>query len=343
MIPTNTPLAIFMESALGQDIGKMGYGVLRYSPNPVVCVIDSQFSGQLLSDIITTPRDCPIVESIQAAIELGAKALVLGIAPPGGRIPESWFPAIDSAIQAGLSLYNGLHQPLNPRYQNLRPEQIIWDMRQEPADLNTGSGAARKLQNRRILFVGTDMAVGKMTAGLELLKSARENNISAEFVATGQIGITITGRGIPLDAVRVDYASGAIERETLAFKDAEWIIVEGQGSIIHPGSTATLPLMRGSMPTDLILCLRAGQTHLNRVPEIEIPPINQLIHLYESIASACGTFPNGKVRAIAMNSAGYNVAEYQSAKSTLKAETGLVCIDPIRESAHELYLAIKNA
>ncbi len=39
--------------------------------------------------------------------------------------------------------------------------------------------------------------------------------------------------------------------------DVLWI--EGQGSLLHPGSTATLPLIRGSQPTGLMLVHRAGQ------------------------------------------------------------------------------------
>lgn len=330
MLKPNLPVAIFMEGALGADIGKMGYGVLRYSPNPVVCVLDSSHSGKTVQDVVSSPRNCPVVANIDDAIKLGAKALILGIAPPGGRIPDDWNEQIEKAVQGGLSIVNGLHEPLSPRFPNLMRDQFVWDLRQEPAGLNTGTGAARLLKNRRVLMVGTDMAVGKMTAGLELLREAREAGIDANFIATGQIGITITGSGVPLDAVRVDYASGSIEREVLANQDSELIIIEGQGSLVHPGSTATLPLMRGSMPTDLILCMRAGQTHLRRLPEIEIPPIPTLMAQYESLATVAGTFPDAQVIGIAVNTSDLSNEAARREIADLTSLTGVAVTDPVR-------------
>lgn len=340
MLSPKTSLAIYLEGALGLDIGKMGYGILRYSPNPVTCVIDSNHAGKSVVDVVNSPRNAPVVANLDQAIQMGARALVLGTAPPGGNIPDSWRPVILQAVTAGLSIVNGLHEALAPQFPNLKPGQVVWDIRQEPKDLGPGTGEARFLTNRRILMVGTDMAVGKMTAGLELQKSALANGIDAAFLATGQIGITISGAGIPLDAVRVDYASGAVQQETLKYRDREWVVVEGQGSLVHPGSTATLPLMRGSMPTDLILCMRAGQTHLKRIADIPIPPLSDLIGLYESLATVCGTFPTAKVRAIAVNSGHLSETEGRLEIDKLRSEVDIPVCDPIRDSASALVDAV---
>jgi uncharacterized NAD-dependent epimerase/dehydratase family protein len=343
MLDPTAPLALFMEGALGDQTGKMGYGVLRYSPNPVACVIDSAHSGKNVQDLVETPRSCPVVGSVEQAVELGARVLVLGIAPPGGLVPEAWFRQIDAAVRAGLSIVNGLHNRLQPRYPDLAPGQWVWDIRVEPEGLQPGTGRAAQLRNRRILMIGTDMAIGKMTAGLELHRAARAEGVDAAFVATGQIGITIMGRGVPLDAVRVDFASGALEREVLAHQAAEWVVVEGQGALIHPGSTSTLPLLRGSCPTDLILCHRAGQTALRRLPEISIPPLRQYIGLYEDLAEACGRFPRPRTVAIALNTAGLAADQAQSAMRSIEDETGLVVCDPVREGGSPLVRAIREA
>ena len=340
MLDPNLPLVIYLEGALGLDIGKMGYGILRYSTNPVTCVIDSAHSGKMVNDVVDLPRNAPVVADLSKAIELGAKALVLGTAPPGGNIPDSWRPVILHAVEAGLSIVNGLHEALAPQFPDLKAGQVIWDIRQEPKDLAPGTGEARQLANRRILMVGTDMAVGKMTTGLEIQRVARERGIDAAFLATGQIGITISGAGVPLDAIRVDYASGAVEKETLKYRDSDWIIVEGQGSLVHPGSTANLPLMRGSMPTDLILCHRAGQTHLKRIQNIPIPPLTDLIRLYEDLATVCGCFPSAKVRAIAVNSGHLSAEEAEYEIERIRTETGLPAFDPVRDGASGLVEAI---
>lgn len=345
MLNPTIPLAIYLEDALGLDIGKMGYGILRYSPNPIVCVIDSNHAGKMVCDVVDSPRDAIVVATLTEAIGMGAKAIVLGTAPSGGIIPDSWRPIIAQTLENGLSLINGLHEPLAPQFSDLNVDQFIWDIRQEPKNLRPGTGLARFMTNRRILTVGTDMAVGKMTVSLELQKSAKAAGIDAAFLATGQIGISLSGAGVPLDAVRVDYASGAIEQEILKYEDRDWVIVEGQGSLVHPGSTATLPLLRGSMPTDLILCVRAGQVELSRSMEVAIPmpPLTELIRLYEDLATVSGNFPRAKVRGVAINTAHLNEDEARDAIQAISSETGLPACDAVRDTAAKLVEAISQA
>lgn len=340
MLEAGDRLALYMEGSLGEPAGKMGYGLLRYSRQQITCVIDRANSGKTLSDTVHIGHPAPIVPTINEALKLGANWLVLGIAPSGGMIPKEWWPEIDHAVASGLSIMNGLHERLAPRYANLPPGQRIWDMRVEPEGLGVGTAAAAKLSNRRVLFVGTDMAVGKMTAGLEVLRCADARGISAGFVATGQIGIAICGTGVPLDAVRVDFACSAIEREVLRYADKELILVEGQGAIIHPGSTSSLPLLRGSCPSHLILCHRANQTGLLKFPNIAIPPLDQITRLLEDLGEAIGTFPRPKTVGISLNT--FHLDE-QSAKAAIQETSvkyGLPTVDPVRQGADELLSAI---
>ena len=321
MLDPKAPLAVYMEGAVRHYGGKMGVGVLRYSPNPVVCVIDSETAGEDLRRETGADRDAPIVGTVDEALALGATVLILGIAPPGGLIPLAWLPAIDRAVAGGMTVVNGLHERLAPRYGDR-----AWDIRVEPEGLKPGTGAAGALDNKRVLMVGTDMAVGKMTAGLELWRAL---GTGAAFVATGQIGITITGAGVPLDAIRVDFSAGAIEREVLRNAEAEVVVVEGQGSIVHPGSTATLALMRGAMPTHLVLCARAGQTKLQNA-DVTIPPLDRLIALYETIGEACGAFARPRTVGVALNTFHLEGDEARAACDALEAALGLPCDDPVR-------------
>ncbi len=334
MLQPGDKIAIYMEGALHDPSGKMGFGVLRYSPHAVVAVVDRALAGQDARAVTGIPGpDCPIVATLEEAVTLGANVLVIGIAPLGGALPEAWLPIIDRAVGLGLSIVNGLHGRLRPRYQGLQVGQWIWDIRTEPENLPNGTGAAAKMTAKRLLLIGTDMAVGKMTAGLEIQKALLDAGLNAPFVATGQIGMTITGAGVPLDAIRVDFASGAIEREVIQHPEADWIIVEGQGSLAHPSSTATLPLLRGSCPTHLILCARAGQTHLLRAPHIAIPRLDGFIKLYEDLAEVTGTFPRPKTVAIALNTSHLSGAEAKAACEELTADYGLPCWDPVRHGA----------
>lgn len=340
MLSPDQPLAIYLEGALGEMIGKMGYGVLRYSPNRIACIIDSTKAGSDHEPLSHVDRPCPVVSTIEEAIELGAQVLVLGTAPPGGLIPAEWLPVIDDAVSHGMSVINGLHDLLASRFENLRSGQWIWDVRVEPPGLGVGTGKARFLGNRRVLMIGTDMAVGKMTAGLEIYREARNRGLESAFVATGQIGITIMGSGVPLDAVRLDYASGAIEREVMAAAEAELVIVEGQGALIHPGSTANLPLLRGACPTHLVLCHRAGQERLLRHADIGIPALRDYLALYEELATACGVFPRPRSTGIALNTGHLGAQEGGRACLRLENEYGLPCVDVIRDGAGRLLDAI---
>lgn len=338
MLTPDLPIAIYMESSFGSPFGKMGYGMLCFSRNPIAAIIDSTKAGKKAGEVMPkTPRpDCPIVATSSDAAALGAKAIVLGCAPSGGLIPEDWYPALDQAVEAGLSIVNGLHQRLNERYRNLKPGQWIWDIRQEPPGIGVGKGRARELAAQRVLLVGTDMANGKMTTGLLMLEEARRRKIKTNFLATGQIGIAICGSGVPLDAIKLDYACGAIEKGVLELADCDLLIIEGQGSLLHPGSTATLPLLRGSCPTAMILNHRADRVTLRDFPWLKIPPLSEVAALYETLASTCGSFPAAKVTGIALNTAEMSDDEALAAIARFEDETGLPTTDCVRFGAEKL-------
>jgi uncharacterized NAD-dependent epimerase/dehydratase family protein len=344
MIPTGASLALLMTNYLRLRNGKMGFGLLRYSQHHIACVIAADEVGESLSDITGVPTDVPIVGSVAEARALGADTLVIAVATSGGVLPEGYREEIVDALRSGMSLVNGLHGKYteDPEFAAaLQPPAFIFDVRIEPTGLVSGRGRAREVLARRVLTVGTDMAIGKMTASLELDRIARARGIRSKFLATGQIGICISGEGVPLDAVRVDFASGSIEALCLKYgNDHEVLWVEGQGSALHPGSTAWMPLLRGSMPTDLILVHRAGQTTLDGLQDVAIPPLPEVVALYERVASASPSFPVAKVRGIALNCAKLAPAEIDAACAAVETETGLPCVDVVHHGADRLLDAV---
>ena len=239
---------------------------------------------------------------------------------------------------------NGLHTQMNEAPEiraNIQPGRWIWDIRQEPEGLGIGRGRARLLGCDRVLTVGTDMAIGKMSTSIELTKASKAQGLAAKMIATGQTGLMLGEDGIALDAVRVDYAAGAVEQSVLRHgKDSDILFVEGQGSLLNPGSTATLPLLRGTQPTHLILVHKANLTHIQHFPNFQIPPLTKVIELYESVASAGGIFSKTPVVGIALNTFGLNEKEAQRAISDVSAETGLPCTDVVRFGAEPLITQI---
>lgn len=342
MLRLNDRVAVLLHEGIQGTQGKTGLAFTRARPDSVVAIIDHQCAEQSYQGLTKIVCQAPIVGSVTEALKHQPTVLLIGIAPSGGVLPDSWFAEVRQAVEAGLSIVNGLHTPLLSKFQNLQPNQWIWDIRQEPLGLQVGTGAARSLTCRRVLTVGTDMSIGKMSTSLEMHKIAEQRGLRSQFLGTGQAGIMIAGDGIPLDAVRVDFASGAVEQLVMRYADQDILHVEGQGSIFNPASTATLPLIRGSQPTHLVLVHRAGQMSIRNFPQVPIPPLKDVVQVYESLASAGGAFAAVKVAAIALNTAHLETDAAWRAIALIQEETQLPCTDPIRFGADLLLDAVLN-
>ncbi len=337
-------LAILLHEGIQGAHGKTGLALLRYSESPIVAVIDRQCAGESLPLLTGIAREVPIVATVAGALPYAPDVLAIGIAPSGGVLPDEWWQEIKQAVAGGMSIMNGLHTPMAtvPELRALLKEgQWIWDVRQEPSNLIVASGRARSLSCRRVLTVGTDMGVGKMSTSLELNWAAQRRGLRSKFLATGQAGLMLAGDGVPLDAVRVDFAAGAVEQVVMRFgNNFDILQIEGQGSLLHPASTATLPLLRGTQPTQLVLVHRAGQTHIRNHPHVAIPPLSEVVRLYESLAGGAGAFAPVAVVAIALNTAHLDARSAQVAIEQTQAETGLPCTDPVRFGAQTLLNAV---
>ena len=88
---------------------------------------------------------------------------------------------------------------------------------------------------------------------------------------------------------------------------------------------------------------RARQGCIQRLPEIALPPLEDLIQLCEGLASigrplAAG--PPPLVRAVALNTAGLTDQEYVRCSADLSDKLSLPCVDPIRQGAEPLLKAL---
>jgi uncharacterized NAD-dependent epimerase/dehydratase family protein len=344
MLKPEHRVVLLLHGGLADLSGKTGLTLLRYRRGPVVAVVDPQQAGRSLLEVTGIDRQVPVVGSLDEALPYGPEVAVIGLAPSGGRLPAPVRTDLAAALRAGLSVASGLHSRIgeDPELAPLRRDPAwIWDLRREPEGLVVAAARAAALTCRRLLAVGSDMAVGKMSACLELGAAADRLGIPARFVGTGQAGILISGRGVALDAVRVDYAAGAVEAAVLQAAEGlgheGLVLVEGQGSLAHPGSTATLPLIRGSQPTDLLLVHRAGQRHIKGLPELPIPPLPELITALEALAALAR--PDGlrpRVRAVALNCGHLDDGATERAVAAAAVETCLPCADLVRSGGESL-------
>ncbi|MFM7170860.1 MAG: DUF1611 domain-containing protein [Cyanobium sp.] len=354
MLRADAPVVLLQHHGLDNLSGKTGLAMLRYRRGPILAVVDPAHGGANLPAITGIARDVPVVANLEEALPLvpapGDTVAVVGLAPAGGLLPTDMRADVAAALDAGLSVASGLHTKLGQDGDlaaRVKPGAWIWDLRQEPDHLRVASARAAQLPCRRLLAVGTDMSVGKMSACLELQAAASSRGLDARFVGTGQAGILISGGGVALDAVRVDYAAGAVEQAVLeAFAGADphtLLLVEGQGSLCHPGSTATLPLLRGSQPTHLLLVHRAGQNALRNAPHVPLPPLPELITVVEGLAALARPdpmIPGPKVGAIALNTAHLGDDEVPGALEAIRGLTGLPCHDPVRHGGADLLEAL---
>ncbi|MGF1535559.1 MAG: DUF1611 domain-containing protein [Elainellaceae cyanobacterium] len=335
-------LAILLHGGLRNRGGKTGISLLRYGDFPIVAVVDQDCPGERIEALTGISREVPIVASVADALASNPTVLAIGIAPSGGALPVPWLREGGQGVAAGLSVVNGLHTSMQPLFADLLSEgQWIWDVRREPEGLGIGSGKARSLSCRRVLTVGTDMGIGKMSTALELHRATQARGLRSKFIATGQTGLMLGHDGVALDAVRIDFAAGAVEAQVMQWgSETDVLFIEGQGSLIHPGSTATLPLMRGSQPTHLVLVHRVGQAHIHHFPEFELPSLHDAIYLYETVAAASPSFSGAKVAAIALNTWGLDDEAAREAIDQVHEETGLPCSDVVRFGGELLLDAI---
>jgi uncharacterized NAD-dependent epimerase/dehydratase family protein len=178
-----------------------------------------------------------------------------------------------------------------------------------------------------------------MTASLEIVAALERAGERAAFVATGQTGIAIAGEGISVDAVVADFIAGAAEKMVCeAAERADWVIVEGQGSLAHPGfSGVTLGLLHGSAPHLMVLCHDARRKVVKGY-DVEGLPVRSLrdnVRIYEEAAS-WGRPPGyapARVVAVAVNTSGLPDELAQATLRSAEHETGVPAADPVGEAA----------
>lgn len=340
LIPQQTPLVILSEGCFGEHASKTATGVIRYGDWPVSAVIDSTRAGKSVRDVTGIPCDAPVVSSLVEAMALSPrpKALLIGTAPQGGGLPEAWWDVLFEAVGQGLHLISGLHIFLkdNPELAALAKEKGVrlWDVRDSDQKNIVALQKKRPDNVRVITLVGSDCCVGKMFSALELYQGAKALGKASAFIATGQTGILISGTGVPLDRVIGDFMAGHIERaifEVLETGAPEWIFVEGQGSLLHPGySGVTMSLLHGSNPDALILCHNPELTTIWGY-DVPLPPLSKLVEIYEQAANwpRHGQRP-ARVAGIALNTSAFSEEEARRIVAEAEAETGLPVTDPVR-------------
>ena len=345
-------LVILAEGEFAPHSAKTAYGVIRYGRDDVVAILDSTKAGQNVEAFLPG-HDFPIVSTLGEALAFPnpPDALLIGIAPTGGRLPDAWRAVILEAIAAGLDVLSGLHTFLgdDPEFAAAAAARgtTIVDYRRPPDRMETAVGRRHGPGKRVILTVASDCAIGKMSVSLELRRAALAAGDSASFVATGQTGMMIEGWGVAVDRLISDFAQGTVEwlvEQGEALGD--WVMVEGQGSLDHPAySSVTLSLIHGATPQAMVMVHKPGlvEHDFDHLPEASFPiaHLPGFIELHEQVA---GLVAPSKVVAVALNTSLYpDDDEARAIIAATGAETGLPTDDPFRFGGDRFWPLVRDA
>ena len=344
-------IAILAEGAFAWHYGKTATGVIRYGKDTVVAVIDSTKAGMDVPQALGGApfgHGIPVVRDIKEALTYSPDTLLIGIAPMGGALPAAWRWQLLTAIDAGLDLVSGLHFFLADdeelRSAAAKRGVTIWDVRRPPDTNRVAQFLPHRPGSHTVLLVGSDCAAGKMTAALELDIEARRRGLNSAFVATGQTGIMISGTGLPVDRIISDFVAGMVEQMVLDFtNEHDWVFVEGQGALNHPGySPVTLGLIHGSMPDAMIFCHLAGATAIEGYTYCPLPSLKRMIEFNEDTVSWVRPERPCKVAGLALVTFGLSEQVAKDAIKRAEDETGLPATDVLRFGAGVLMDALSK-
>jgi uncharacterized NAD-dependent epimerase/dehydratase family protein len=319
------PYLLFLGDVTAPGYAKTAFGLKDWAPD--LCVGELKVEGCT----VTTGLESLSPEEAYAR---GARGVVIGVASVGGALLESWVAPLIACLDAGLDIVSGMHTrleevPLLKAAVDRTGRQFI-EVRRPPPGLPVGTG--KKRSGRRLLTVGTDCALGKKYTALALAKAFRARGLAADFRATGQTGIMIAGSGIPVDSVVADFISGAAELLSPEGPPDHWDVIEGQGSLFHPGyAGVSLGLLHGSQADVLVVCHEPGRTVMLGTAGFAVPSLEETIAL--NLKQGGLTNPAIRCGGISLNTSALSAEEAERALSETSKALGLPAADPIRGGA----------
>lgn len=321
------PYLLHLGNAPDELSAKTARGVCQFRPTDCV----GQFRGPDCQVDLGLPDMTPA-----EAVAAGARTMLVGVANAGGRMDQATISHVLEALDAGMNVASGLHDLLTDHPAILAAaaarKRTLFDARIPPTPT---IGTGRRRTGRRLLTVGTDCSIGKMYATLAIAREMHSRGVRADFRATGQTGIFISGRGVPLDAVVADFISGAIERLSPERHDDGWDLIEGQGSLFHASfAGVSLGLLHGAQPDALVLCHEPGRPHMRGLKHCPLPDLGTALEA--NLSAARLTNPDVRAVGVALNTSRFDNAEAERLCRETEDQLGLPTQDPVREGVSRI-------
>lgn len=326
---------ILADKVFSSTYGKTAHGLVRYSDRfKIVAVIDSQLDGFDAGEYLEgRNRGIPIVGTLDEAMKFNPKYLIIGAATDGGVLPPEYREVVRTAILNDLNIVNGLHDFISDdvelsRLARLRGVKIV-DVRKIFRDRKIPfSGEIEKVRSFKIAVLGTDSAIGKRTTAILLMKELRRRGFTAEMIGTGQ---TSWMQGIEhttvLDATVNDFVAGAIENEVVEAwrkNSPDFILLEGQGSVVHPAYPGSFEIIAAGRPDAIILQHAPGRKFMDGFEKYPMPNVGRVIKILELLSGK-------KVIAITINTQNLTSEETLRAVQEHESKYHIPAIVPLLE------------
>jgi len=305
----NSTAIVYCDNQFGKMDGKVANGLVRHSEKyEILGIIDSSKAGMDAGEYLDGVKNgIPIFNDLNEAIDQLNDLpdyFIYGIAPLEAFLSQEQRQIVFSALEKGMDIVNGLHEfftedeefILKARKHGVK----IDDIRKPPAkkDLHLFSGRILNVEIPIVTVLGTDSAVGKRTTSVLLTDALRKKGLKVAFVATGQTGLIQGAKyGVAIDAIVEEFMTGEIENAVMEAYDNEHpdiIIVEGQGALSHPAYLSSCAIIRGAMPSAIIVQHPPKRKNIGDYSFMPMPTLKSEIALLE-------IFSKSKVIAITLN------------------------------------------
>lgn len=329
-----TPYLLFLGDAPDQLAAKVAQGIKDWRPENAV--------GQFRLPGCGADMGLPDM-SLEDGLKAGAKTLVIGVANRGGFISDEWKVVLVEALRLGYDLAAGLHNLLRDENELQAAAKVnggtLHDVRVPTIAYPIANGIKRS--GKRVLAIGTDCSCGKMYTAMSMDAEMAARGMKTDFRATGQTGILITGKGVPLDAVIADFMAGAVEYLTPDNDPDHWDHIEGQGSLFHVSfSGVTMALIHGGQPDALVLCHEPTRTHMRGLQHFALPSLETLRDTALPMARVAN--PAAQVTGVSVNTKALDEAAAKACLQEIEDRMNLPATDPFRFGSGKLVDALIN-
>lgn len=336
---------IFTDDLLDTFFAKTCHGLLRGSSRfEILGVVDSKHPGRDAGEVMDGVKRGvlvhPTVDEFLSLCSEKPEYCLVGVAFPGGILPNSCREQLMQAMKHGMSIVCGLHHFLSddPEFKKTAQEnnvELIDIRKPRPtSELHFWSGEIYSVKTPRIAVLGTDCAVGKRTTCRFIMEACQEHGVKTEMIYTGQTGwMQGYKHGFILDATPNDFVSGEIERAIVECEresKPDLILIEGQSSLRNPSGPCGAEILLSGNVKGVILQHEPSREHFADLEELGclIPPVKEEIDLIQIYGA--------ETLALTLSEAGDDERTISALQKQLADDLSLPVVRPLREGVGAL-------